>query len=282
VKIAVSGATGFIGRHILAALAGRPGVEVTALVRRPTTMLPASVGQAVIDLAGADDDVFARAGAPDLLIHLAWGGLPNYRSRHHFENELPIQYRFLKAMVAGGLRSMLVTGTCYEYGMIDGELAENLAPAPANPYAYAKVALHRQLLFLRAEMPFSLSWARLFYMFGPGQAPTSLYSLLQAAIDRGDARFPMSAGEQLRDYLPVERVAELLVELAMRAPDAGIVNICSGVPVSVRSLVEHWATARNSAIVPELGRYSYPDHEPMAFWGSAARRIAILGEPDIG
>lgn len=281
-KIAVSGATGFIGRHILAALAGRPGVEVTALVRRPTTMLPASVGQAVIDLAGADDDVFARAGAPDLLIHLAWGGLPNYRSRHHFENELPIQYRFLKAMVAGGLRSMLVTGTCYEYGMIDGELAENLAPAPANPYAYAKVALHRQLLFLRAEMPFSLSWARLFYMFGPGQAPTSLYSLLQAAIDRGDARFPMSAGEQLRDYLPVERVAELLVELAMRAPDAGIVNICSGVPVSVRSLVEHWATARNSAIVPELGRYSYPDHEPMAFWGSAARRIAILGEPDIG
>lgn len=276
-RVAVTGATGFIGRHVLAVLAGRPDIVVTALVRRPSDALPVDVAQRVLDIADAGDDAFDRAGEPDMLVHLAWSGLPNYRSLHHLEGELPAQYRFLKNMVAGGLRALTVTGTCYEYGMVDGELRENVVPMPANPYAYAKAALWRQLQFLKVERPFALTWARLFYMWGPGQASGSLYPLLQAAMARGDERFPMSAGEQLRDYLPVERVAELLVELALRAPDAGIVNISSGTPVSVRSLVERWIAERGSAIVPDLGRYPYPDYEPMAFWGSTAKRLALLG-----
>jgi nucleoside-diphosphate-sugar epimerase len=277
VKIAVSGATGFVGRHVLSALAGRSDADITALVRRPTDVLPVGVVQAVVDVTDAAADVFERAGRPDLLIHLAWGGLPNYRALHHFEDELPAHYQFLKNMVMGGLQSIVVTGTCYEYGMVDGELREDILSVPANPYAYAKAVLLKQLRFLKAERPFALTWARLFYMWGRGQASTSLYPLLQAAISRGDDRFPMSAGEQLRDYLPVERVAELLVELALRAPDAGVVNISSGTPISVRSLVERWIAERGSAIVPERGSYPYPDYEPMAFWGSAAKRMALLG-----
>lgn len=283
-KIAVSGASGFIGGHVLAALAGRPGTEIVALIRRPeaAAALPVGVEAVLTDFAAAGDEVFERSGAPDVLLHLGWGGLPNYLALRHFEQELPVQYRFLKAMVAGGLRSMLVTGTCYEFGMTDGELDETLPTAPANPYAYAKAALHRQLQFLRAETPFALTWTRLFYMFGRGQASTSLYSLLHHAIDRGDPHFPMSRGEQLRDYLPVETVAELLVDLALRAPDAGVVNVSSGTPVSIRGLVEQWIAERGSAIRMDRGRFPYPGYEPMAFWGSTAKRIALLGAPDVG
>ena len=230
-----------------------------------------------LDLANANEDAFERLGRPAVLIHLAWGGLPHYRSLHHFEAELPAQYRFLRAMIAAGLPSVVVTGTCFEYGMIDGELAEDRDPRPANPYAFAKATLLRQLQFLQSEHRFALTWARLFYMWGEGQGPASLFPLLQAAAARGDVAFPMSGGEQLRDYLPVETVARLLVMLALRGDDHGVVNISSGEPVAIRSLVERWIATHGWRIVPDLGRFPYPDYEPMAFWGNAAKRRALIG-----
>jgi dTDP-6-deoxy-L-talose 4-dehydrogenase (NAD+) len=161
--------------------------------------------------------------------------------------------------------------------MRSGELLETMRPDPCNPYGYAKDALRRQLQFLRGSRPFQLTWTRLFYMFGAGQPATSLYSLLMAAGERGDASFAMSRGEQLRDYLPVLDVARCLVALALRAPDSGIVNVCSGKPVSVRNLVEGWLRERHWQIALDLGRYPYPDYEPLAFWGSARRLGALLG-----
>jgi dTDP-6-deoxy-L-talose 4-dehydrogenase (NAD+) len=77
----------------------------------------------------------------------------------------------------------------------------------------------------------------------------------------------MSGGEQLRDYLPVGEAAKHLVSLAVGSKDNGIVNICSGEPVSVRSLVEGWIKDNGWSIKLNLGVYPYPDYEPMAFWG---------------
>lgn len=276
-RIAVTGASGFIGGHVLRALAARGGAELTGVDRvEPRTPI-AGVAHATLDLGSATAADYDRIGRPDMLVHLAWGGLPNYLSLHHFEQELPTQYRFLRAMVDAGLPAMLVTGTCYEYGMVDGELAEDRIPAPANPYAFAKTALLTQLRYLQQQAPFALTWARLFYMWGEGQAPTSIYPLLHAAIARGDATFPMSPGEQLRDYLPIGEVARILAELAAAASDAGVVNVSSGEPVSIRRLVEGWIADAGSPITPELGRYPYPTYEPLAFWGSAAKRRALLG-----
>ena len=275
--IAVTGASGFVGRHLVRALA--LGDEtVVAISRRSMSNLPAGVRHVVLDLTIATADDYARIGSPDILVHLAWNGLPNYLARHHFEDELPTQYRFLRAMVDAGLPAMLVTGTCYEYGMVDGALSEDRIPLPANPYGYAKDALHRQLRFLQTDQPFALTWARLFYMWGEGQAAGSLYPLLRAAVDRDDTRFPMSKGEQLRDYLPVETVARILAALARRRGDDGAVNISSGTPVSIRTLVEAWIADARWRIVPEFGCYPYPTYEPLAFWGSAAKRRTLLPE----
>jgi dTDP-6-deoxy-L-talose 4-dehydrogenase (NAD+) len=99
--------------------------------------------------------------------------------------------------------------------------------------------------------------------------------LRQAAL-RGDAEFPMSGGEQLRDYLPVETVAQSLAKVSLLPEATGILNICSGRPVSIRSLVEQWIAAGNWRIEPRLGCYPYPEYEPMAFWGDAARLEAFL------
>ena len=160
--------------------------------------------------------------------------------------------------------------------MQSGELTEDTPTKPANPYGLAKDALHRQLESLRIEQPFALNWARLFYVYGQGQPATSLFSQFMAAGSRGEVSFAMSGGEQLRDFLPVKRVAELIVALALDAPGAGTVNVCSGRPISVRSLVEAWRRERGWQMALDLGRYPYPDYEPMAFWGSSARLQRLL------
>ena len=115
-KVAVTGASGFIGRHVLSELA-RHSVEVVAVVRSPSTAHLGAIHADTVqlDMAASPGKAFDLLGRPDALVHLAWGGLPNYRSLHHFEQELPMQYQFLS-----GLRQSyrpVVTGTCFEYGM---------------------------------------------------------------------------------------------------------------------------------------------------------------------
>jgi nucleoside-diphosphate-sugar epimerase len=278
-KIAVTGASGFVGRHVLRAVAERKDVEVVAVSRRaPGDWLPSGMRHVVLDLTAPPPDAFAELGQPDVLIHLAWSGLPNYLSRHHYETQLPEQYRFLQQLAIAGLPSLLCAGTCFEYGMRSGELHESLPPDPCNPYGFAKDALRRELAFLAADLGFKLSWTRLFYMYGEGQAPGSLYSQFMAAGSSGAAEFPMSGGEQLRDFLHVNEVARRLVSLACDAQGAGIVNVCSGRPTSVRALVEGWLEIHRWPMKLALGHYPYPAYEPMAFWGSSAK-LARLLEP---
>lgn len=276
-KVAVTGASGFIGRHVLVQLQ-RQGVETVAVAHSTAATASLDAGACVqLDIHNAGQKVYDRLGRPDALIHLAWGGLPNYASLHHFEDELPGHYRFLRDLVEAGLPSLTVAGTCFEYGMQAGSLSETAATLPANPYGYAKDALRRQLMFLQEKQSFRLVWGRLFYLYGSGQSNSSLLPQLEQAVARGDRSFNMSGGEQLRDYLPVEAVAEYLVALTLSEQDVGVVNVCSGIPVSVRKLVERWLLSRRWTIDLNLGYYPYPGYEPMAFWGNAEKLFSIIG-----
>ena len=276
-KIAVTGASGFIGRYVLRELQ-RHHVDVVAITRNSSNLAGLDIAGRIVemDIAVPGDNRFDRIGRPDVLIHLAWDGLPNYRSLHHFETELPRQYRFLKAMIEEGLPSLIVTGTCFEYGMQSGPLSEEFMTQPTNPYGYAKDALRKHLEFIKSTKAFNMAWTRLFYMYGEGQPTGSLYSQLKDSVLRGDRSFNMSGGEQLRDYLPVTEVARSLCLLAKSQGDIGCINVCSGKPISVRNLVEGWLTENGWSINLNLGHYPYPDYEPMAFWGDRRRLDSLL------
>jgi dTDP-6-deoxy-L-talose 4-dehydrogenase (NAD+) len=277
VKVAITGTTGFIGRYVLTELL-KCEVEVVAVVRTLSSIdaLPDNLEIAQFDLSTPPINVFDAIGEPDVLLHLAWGGLPHYDSMHHLERELPTQCNFLSKLINSGLQSLIVTGTCFEYGMQSGELTESLKTRPNNPYGLAKDALRRNLEQLRENCPFNLTWARLFYLYGHGQSESSLMPQLQRAVKQGCTAFNMSGGEQLRDYLPVTEVAKNLVMLALRKADVGIVNICSGKPISVHQLVKKWINENNWDIKLNLGYYPYPDYEPMAFWGSRKKLDSFL------
>jgi dTDP-6-deoxy-L-talose 4-dehydrogenase (NAD+) len=268
-KVAVTGASGFVGRHVLAELEKR-GIETIATSSTTSDRSHTRTGSfpwVALDIKNPPENCLATLGYPDVLIHLAWAGLPNYKSMYHVEIELPVQYRFIRQLVAEGLKSLLTVGTCFEYGFQYGPLAADAQTRPSNPYGLSKDTLHRQLQLLKAHHPFSLTWARLFYMYGEGQPETSLLPLLKRAVSEGQTVFNMSQGEQLRDYLPVTEVARRLVDLALYSKDHGAINVCSGVPISVRRLVETWIKENGWEIDLALGHYPYPDYEPMAFWG---------------
>jgi len=247
----------------------------------PTALAKHAISR--VDLANPPPNTFELLGRPDVLIHLAWRGLPNYTSLHHFESELPVQYNFIRGLVASGLSNIVIAGTCFEYGTQSGPLSEYTDTKPATPYGFAKDCLQRQLWYLKNELKhdglsLALTWARLFYLYGEGQTEKSLFPQIRKAAERGDTKFNMSRGEQLRDYLPVTEAASALVALAVTGRDNGVVNVCSGRPVSIRRLVEGWIEDNGWHIGLNLGYHPYPDYEPMAFWGDRRKLDRCLGE----
>jgi nucleoside-diphosphate-sugar epimerase len=280
-SVLVSGATGFIGNYLVRSLL-RDGHRVIATSAHEdrARKLPwyGQVDYIPLDLSDFDQniDYFQLLGRPDNMIHLAWEGLPNYRSEFHLEVNLPRHAGFLNNLIRHGLHDLTVTGTCLEYGMQEGCLTERLQARPDNPYAMAKDRLRLMLEQTAWHPPISLKWVRLFYIYGKGQNANSLFSQLDKALAGHEKAFNMSAGEQVRDYLSVETVADYLSLIANQQKVTGIVNCCSGQPVTVRKIVEDYLARTGQSIDLNLGYYQYPNYEPFRFWGDASKLKTIL------
>lgn len=278
-KVLLTGATGFIGNYVIAELLKR-GDTVIATSRDKNKAAKfewfSQIQYIPCDLSVPQENFFQFFQQPDLLIHLAWEGLPNYGDLFHLEKNLFSNYWFLKNMIGHGLKHLVVTGTCFEYGMQNGSLKETMVTIPDNPYGLAKDTLRKFVEQLQKKIDFELKWIRLFYMYGKGQSANSILSQLDKALERRETSFSMSGGDQLRDYLSVEKVAEYIVKIAMQNKVHGIINCCSGNPVSIRKLVENYLKQRQKNIHLNLGYYLYPDYEPMAFWGDTSKLQSIL------
>lgn len=285
-KILVTGATGFIGNYVIDQLLYK-GYEVVATSTSKEKAVSFNwypqVKYVEFNINDIDPglnyfDFFDR---PDALIHLSWEGLPNYKEAFHIEKNLPAQYAFLKNLIKNGLNDVTVSGTCFEYGMQEGILSEDMEAKPENFYAQAKDSLRKQLEGLKYSYHFNLKWVRLFYMYGQGQSSKSLISQLDKALENGDEVFNMSGGEQQRDFLPVEKVAAYIVSIATQNLVLGIINCCKGEPISVKQFVQNYLLQHKKTIRLNLGYYPYADYEPMAFWGSPVKLHSLLPDTEI-
>ncbi|MEO6812698.1 MAG: NAD-dependent epimerase/dehydratase family protein [Ginsengibacter sp.] len=275
-KVLVTGATGFIGNYVVEELLkNNHQVIATSLHENKAEKFSwfKKVEYFNLDFSHFKNDTnyFQFFKEPEKIIHLAWQGLPNYKSSFHIKENLPRHFSFLKNLALNGAKELTISGTCMEYGLQEGELNEQMISSPQNPYSIAKDSLRNLLEQLQKEFPFQLKWLRLFYMFGRGQNPNSILSQLEAALKRGDSTFNMSGGEQQRDYLPVETVAEYVVKIATQEKVTGIINCCSGIPISINQLIENYLAEKNQKIKLNKGFYSYPDYEPMNFWGNNSK-----------
>jgi dTDP-6-deoxy-L-talose 4-dehydrogenase (NAD+) len=273
-KVLVTGATGFIGSLVVSSLL-KKGHAVVASSRSSAKAAQChwfnNVRHIEYDLNDRNEDVFSVFGKPDIVIHAGWGGLPNYDSLIHIEENLWNSYFFIRDMAYGGAGRIVIIGTCLEYGLQDGCLSETANPRPVTPYGIAKDTLRKFTEVLQKKYNFFYNHVRLFYIYGEGQHHNSIVPQLERAIASGQGTFNMSGGEQLRDYLRVEEAAENIVAISLQNTVGGIVNCCSGSPISMRRFVQERIEERQAGIQLNLGYYPYTTYEPMAFWGCTER-----------
>ena len=266
-KIAITGATGFIGRHVRSVLVKTDHV-VVLVVRNVKKVgdIAASEEIVVADLSQARTDWFELFGKPDAVLHLAWGGLSNYMDSYHVDVELPMQLKFLQSLIDSGLKKLVVAGTCYEYGLSSGAISESQMTNPNTPYGVAKDSLRKALFEIRSKKDFELTWARVFYPYGEGQSENSIYSQLTKAISSDEKEFAMGSGVQMLDFIQVTRVAKALRTFVTETKGVGLINVGSGEPQSVIEFVKKLIYHFESNIVPRVGAVADREYESLSFW----------------
>ena len=281
-RILITGATGFIGQHIISQLLsfGRYDLITTSIdsQEEAETAFPLIKNTLYIakNLNEKEDNYYTFFHNPDCVIHLSWEGLPNYNELYHIEQNLPTNFYFIKNMIQNGLSDITITGTCFEYGLQNGNLKEENTTNPVTVYGLAKDTLRKFIEMLHVKYQFHMKWIRLFYIYGQGQGKNTLWGQLLEAAANHHSEFNMSLGEQLRDYISINDAADYISKIALQNEITGIINCCSGKPISVRRFVENFFDERGININLNYGYYPYPAFEPLAFWGETKKINKIL------
>ena len=205
------------------------------------------------------------------VVLLSWPGLPNFQDLFHITRNLPACVELIEKLTVAGMQRLVIAGTCYEYGLKNGPLSESDLTSPVNCYAIAKDALRRIIATRYKNSELSWCWLRIFFPYGIGQNPKSLLPSLQDAIEQGKPTFAMSSGRQLRDFIPVEKIAQQLLLLAVDPRAYGIYNGGSGQARSLREIVESRVQELNAEIKLDFGIYPDRDDEALAFWADMSR-----------
>ena len=208
---------------------------------------------------------------PQKILFLSWPGLPNYDSTLHLVKNLPAMINFFEELVRRDVKRIVVTGTCYEYGSMKGKLSEDFNVEPINQYAIAKNTLRQVLQNLCHANNVSFAWARLFYPYGEFQNPKSLIPSLIRAIKNNEKFFTIGAGDQIRDFISIEKVVNYLLFLVNNRENEGIFNIGSGKPTSIKSLVNEIVENENSNISILENLDKNRKNEPQEFWADMTK-----------
>lgn len=243
--VLLTGATGFVGRHVLRALAER-GARVRAVVREGKQGQIESLDG--VDTVLSTPDLFAENadwwadGCKDIdtLIHVAWYAEPGkYLQSSKNWDCLRGTLQLAEGASRAGVKRFIGVGTCFEYDLTDGLLTIQTPLRPITPYAQAKAETFTTLSKSLPQRGVEFAWCRLFYLYGENEDSRRLVPYLRKKLAAGE-HAELTSGTQIRDFLDVMDAARMVVATAL-SEIQGPINICSEVPISVRQLAERIA-----------------------------------------
>ena len=271
--VLVTGAGGYIGRHVVSALLSR-GLEVTAVDLR-LEGVDERARRLSIDLFSGDADIYEQMGRPDVVLHMAWKDGFKHGSPAHIA-DLPKHYQLIENLYAGGLKQLAVMGTMHEVGYWEGAITEDTPCSPASLYGIAKNAL-RQAAFLSAQARGAvLQWVRAYYIVGDDQYGSSVFSKLLAAAQEGHRTFPFTTGRNKYDFIDIDDLATQIAAVVDQDEIVGVINTCTGEPVSLAERVERYIKDNNLDITLEYGAFPDRPYDSPGVWGDPAKIQAVL------
>lgn len=243
--VLLTGATGFVGRQVLYEVA-RQNCRVRLVVREGKQVQ--ITRSAAIEKVIASPDMWSESIAwwagvcrgVDTVIHVAWYTEPGQYLHSPKNREcLTGTLRLSQGAIEAKVRRFVGIGTCFEYDLSVGHLTVETPLRPATPYAAAKAAAFEAISQSLPEAGIEFTWCRLFYLFGEGEDERRLVPFLRRKFKAGEPA-ELTSGKQIRDYLDVRDAGRMIADVALGAVQ-GPINICSGLPITIRQLAERVA-----------------------------------------
>ncbi|HHD2769907.1 TPA: NAD-dependent epimerase/dehydratase family protein [Clostridium perfringens] len=272
-KVLVTGANGYIGRHVVEKLLNM-GHEVYACdfnfdnVDKRAKMITENI-------FNGDKDIFTKLNCPDICVHLAWRDGFVHNSNTHME-DLSKHYIFLKDMIEGGLRDLVVMGSMHEVGYFEGAIDENSTTKPLSMYGIAKNSLRQAIELFIEGKNINLKWLRAYYIIGDDLNNNSIFSKILRANNEGKKTFPFTSGKNKYDFLDIEDLANQISLAAIQNEVLGIINCCSGNPISLSEMVETFIKNNKLNIKLEYGAFPDREYDSPAVWGNPEKINKIL------
>ena len=274
-NVLVTGANGYIGTCVVAQLQKR-GYNVIAC-DMDFSNLPDNVEKLAVNIFDPQLDIYNLAGQPDCLIHLAWRNGFQHNADTHLQ-DLPHHFEFLKKMVEAGCKKVSVMGSMHEVGYWEGAIT---ADAPTNPlslYGIAKNSLRQAMEVFTKDKDVRFRWLRGYYIYGNDAKSNSVLGKILAADAQGKELFPFTSGKNLYDYISVDELARQIVAASLQEKYTGIINCCSGVPISLAEMAEKFIRGNGLKIKLQYGAFPDRPYDSPGVWGDATQIKEILAE----
>lgn len=272
-KLLVTGANGYIGRYVVSELLNM-GHHVIACDLYVSNV-DVRAEKIEKNLFLLTDNVFDEVGQPDVCIHLAWRDGFVHNSKNHL-GDLSGHFRFLTSMIDGGLKHLVVMGTMHEVGYYEGAIDENTPCNPLSMYGIAKDALRRSMLQYCKEHDCILQWCRAFYILGDDKNNHSIFTKLLEADAVGKEKFPFTTGRTKYDFITVTNLAQQIACVATQRQVDGIINCCSGQPISLAEQVEQYIAEHHLKIKLDYGAYPDRPYDSPCIYGNDRQIRQIL------